>query len=316
MQSSTFTLATADGTEVFVNRWLPDGPAKAVVQLAHGMAEHSTRYARFAQCLTADGYAVYASDHRGHGQTRGTRGNFGEQEGWQTVVDDLRAVTVKAREEQPGLPFFLIGASMGSFLARTYAAQHGRELAGLVLVGTAGSQGLLGNLGVLVATSQARVRGHEHVSGLLNTLSFGQYNRAFRPTRTEFDWLSRDPDEVDAYVNDPDCGFVFTAGGFADLIRGLAAVNSDRVVSRIPKGLPIHLASGSEDPVGRKGKGVREVADQLRRLGMSDVTVTIWPGARHEILNETNRDEVQSEIVTWLDDHLPASSGEAGQAAS
>jgi alpha-beta hydrolase superfamily lysophospholipase len=306
MQSSTFTLVAPDGTPLFVNRWLPDSQPKAVVQLAHGMAEHSTRYARFAQRLTAAGYAVYAADHRGHGQTEGTRGYFGEQEGWQAVIDDLHAVTERAGEEQPGLPVFLVGHSMGSFLARGYAAQFGTELAGLVLTGTAGSAGPLGSAGVLVATTQARLRGHEHASGLMDKLTFGQYNAAFKPTRTDFDWLSRDPAEVDAYIADPDCGFVFTAGGFVDLLKGLAAVNSDRLVSRVPKDLPIHLASGDADPVGNKGKGVHEVADQLRRHGVSDVTVTLWPGARHEILNETNRDEVETEIVDWLDAHLPS----------
>jgi len=309
MQSSTFTLTTPDGTEVFVNRWLPDGPAKAVVQLAHGLAEHSSRYARFAQRLTDHGYAVYGSDHRGHGQTSGEssgkRGFFSEKDGWQTVVDDLHAVTDKAREEQPGLPVFLLGHSMGSFISRGYAAQYGSELAGLVLSGTAGGAGALGKVGIFLASTQARLRGHAHTSGLMNTLTFGQYNSAFKPTRTDFDWLSRDPDEVDKYVNDPDCGFVFSAGGFADLLRGLESVNTDRLASRIPKRLPVHLVSGDKDPVGGKdGKGVRAVADQLRRVGVQDVTLRLWPDARHEILNETNRDEVETEIVEWLDAHL------------
>jgi alpha-beta hydrolase superfamily lysophospholipase len=309
MQSSTFTLTTPDGTEVFVNRWLPDGPAKAVVQLAHGLAEHSSRYARFAQRLTDHGYAVYGSDHRGHGQTSGEssgkRGFFSEKDGWQTVVDDLHAVTDKAREEQPGLPVFLLGHSMGSFISRGYAAQYGSELAGLVLSGTAGGAGALGKVGIFLASTQARLRGHAHTSGLMNTLTFGQYNSAFKPTRTDFDWLSRDPDEVDKYVNDPDCGFVFSAGGFADLLRGLESVNTDRLAARIPKGLPVHLVSGDKDPVGGKdAKGVRAVADQLRRVGVQDVTLRLWPDARHEILNETNRDEVETEIVEWLDAHL------------
>ena len=310
MQSSTFTLTTPDGTEVFVNRWLPDGPARAIVQIAHGLAEHSSRYARFAQRLTDHGYAVYGSDHRGHGQTSGEssgkRGFFNEKDGWQTVVDDLHAVTDKAREEQPGLPVFLLGHSMGSFIARGYAAQYGADLAGLVLSGTAGGAGALGKVGIFLASTQARLRGHAHTSGLMNTLTFGQYNSAFKPTRTQFDWLSRDPEEVDKYINDPDCGFVFSAGGFADLLRGLETVNTDRSASRIPKGLPVHLVSGDKDPVGANGKGVRTVADQLRRVGVHDVTVTLWPDARHEILNETNRDQVEAEIVEWFDAHLVA----------
>jgi alpha-beta hydrolase superfamily lysophospholipase len=220
------------------------------------------------------------------------------------VLDDLRAVTDRAREEQPGRPVFMLGHSMGSFLARAYAAQHGSELAGVVLTGTAGGAGALGKVGIFLAATQARLRGHTHTSGLLNTLTFGQYNSAFKPTRTEFDWLSRDPAEVDKYVNDPDCGFVFSAGAFADVLKGLAEVNTDQLASRLPKDLPVHLASGEMDPVGANGKGVRQVADQLRRAGVQDVTLTLWPEARHEILNETNRDEVEIEIVDWLDAHL------------
>lgn len=307
MRSDTFTLARPHDTQVSVRRWRPDGEAKAVVQVAHGLAEHAARYARFAQELTDAGYAVYASDHRGHGATSGPRGTFGERGGWDLVVADLHAVTERAKAENPGLPLFLVGHSMGSFLSRAYAAEHGHELAGLVLSGTAGGAGALGRVGLLIATLQGRLRGHGHVSGLMNTLTFGQYNAAFKPSRTEFDWLSRDPAEVDRYIDDPDCGFVFTAGGFGDLLRGLAAVNSDAVVRRVPSGLPVHLASGDADPVGGKGgAGVKAVAEQLRRSGVRDVTVTLWPGARHEILNETNRDEVTAEIIDWLDAHLAA----------
>jgi alpha-beta hydrolase superfamily lysophospholipase len=304
MQSSTFTLTAPDGTEVFVNRWLPDGEVKAVVQISHGVGEHSGRYARLAQRLTDHGYAVYASDHRGHGKTSGTRASFGERDGWQAVIDDLHSVTARARHEQHGVPVFLLGHSMGSFLARGYAAQYGSELAGLVLSGTAGGAGALGKIGVFVAMTQARIRGHDRASGLLNKLSFGQYNAAFKPIRTEFDWLSRDPAEVDKYINDPDCGFVLSAGGFADMLRGLAQANDDRTVALVPKDLPIHLTSGDQDPVGASGKGVQQAADQFTRLGVRDVTVTLWPGARHEILNETNRDEVEVDILEWLDAHL------------
>jgi alpha-beta hydrolase superfamily lysophospholipase len=309
MQSSPFTLTTADGTELYVNRWLPDGEPKGIVQLVHGLAEHSGRYARFAERLTASGYAVYASDHRGHGRTSGPRGVFAEHDGWLTVVDDLHAVTGRALDEHPDLPVFLVGMSMGSFLSRTYASRHGSELAGLVLLGTAGSAGALGQLGVLVAKAQSRVRGHGHTSGLLDTLSFGRFNAAFRPTRTSFDWLSRDPAEVDKYVADPDCGFVLSAGGFADMLQGLADVNSDRAVATVPKDLPVHLASGSRCQVGAEGKGPREVADRFRRVGVQDVTLRMWPEARHEILNETNRDEVEQELVDWLDAHLSPATG-------
>jgi alpha-beta hydrolase superfamily lysophospholipase len=311
MQSSTFALATPDGIQLHVNRWLPEGPTKAVVQVAHGMAEHSDRYARFAERLTAAGYAVYASDHRGHGGTARTpheAGYFADRRGFETVVEDMHLLAEHAREEHPELPFFLFGHSMGSFLSRSFAARFGAELDGLVLSGTAGDPGALGKVGVGLATAQARLRGRRHISGLMDQLTFGQYNAAFKPNRTKFDWLSRDEAEVDKYVADERCGNVFTSGFFVDLLSGLAAINSDGLVSRVPKDLPIHLVAGSLDPVGGKGKGVQKVADQYRRAGVADVSLKLWPEARHEVLNETNRDEVMQEVVGWLDAHLPASS--------
>lgn len=308
MQSSTFTLATADGTQLHVNRWLPDGPAKAVVQIAHGMAEHSDRYARFAQRLTDAGYAVYANDHRGHGVTAREvrdRGYFADRDGFHTAVEDLHLVSSHAREENSGLPLFLFGHSMGSFLSRGYAIRSGVELDGLVLSGTASDPGLLGRAGQVLATTQGRLRGRRHTSGLMNSLTFGSYNADFKPARTDFDWLSRDESEVDKYVEDEHCGEVFSAGFYADLLGGLRGVNQEANVARVPKDLPIHLIAGSDDPVGNKGQGVQQVADQYSRLGVRDVTTTIWPGARHEVLNETNRDEVMDEVVAWLDAHLP-----------
>lgn len=308
MQSSTSTLTTPDGTQLHVNRWLPEGPPKAVVQVAHGMAEHSDRYARFGERLTAAGYAVYASDHRGHGSTARAAqdgGYFADDHGWDTVVDDLHLVTEHALSEHPGLPFFLFGHSMGSFLSRSFVTRFGGELDGLVLSGTAGDPGALGKVGLALASAQARLRGRRHPSALMDQLTFGQYGAAFKPNRTKFDWLSRDEAEVDKYVADERCGNVFTSGFFVDLLGGLAAINADSEVARVPKELPIHLIAGSLDPVGAKGKGVQQVADQYRRLGVQDVSVKLWPEARHEVLNETNRDEVMDEVVGWLDAHLP-----------
>ncbi|ADU46634.1 alpha/beta hydrolase [Intrasporangium calvum] len=310
MRSSTDTLTTTDGTPLFVRRWLPDGPGRAVVQLAHGMAEHSARYERFAERLTREGYAVYAADHRGHGQTASSatpdHGYLADRAGFDTVVADLHAVTEMARRQHPDLPVVLFGHSMGSFLARAYVLTWGHELAGLVLSGTAGDPGALGRVGRVVALAQARARGRRHPSGLMNTLTFGQYNAPFKPNRTAFDWLSRDPEEVDKYVADLECGNVFTAGFYADLLEGLARVNADGEVSRVSKDLPILLVSGDMDPVGGMGKGVARVAAQYERLGVRDVTMKVYPEARHELLNETNRDEVMDDIVAWLAERLPA----------
>lgn len=306
MQSTTTTVTASDGIPLHTNRWLPDGSPKAVVQIAHGMAEHSARYARLGEALTAAGYAVYASDHRGHGATASTadHGYFGDTDGWDTVVEDVRAVTRFAQEEHPGLPVFLLGHSMGSFLARAYVIEDSRDLAGLVLSGTAGDPGPLGKAGLGVARAESRLRGRRHVSALLDKLTFGQYNAAFKPNRTDFDWLSRDDAEVDRYVADPLCGQTFTSGFFADLLAGLAGINDRRRVARVRRDLPILLVAGDQDPVGDKGKGVRAVREQYASVGVADVTCTLYPGARHEIFNETNRDAVTADVIAWLDAHL------------
>ncbi len=307
MQSTTTTVTASDGIPLHTHRWLPDGQPQAVVQVAHGMAEHASRYARLAEALTAAGYAVYAHDHRGHGQTasEADHGYFADRNGWAAVVEDVRAVTRFAQDEHPGLPVFLLGHSMGSFLARAYVIEDSRDLAGLVLSGTAGDPGLLGKAGLAAAHAEARLRGRRHVSALLDKLTFGQYNAAFKPNRTDFDWLSRDDAEVDLYVADRLCGRTFTSGFFADLLGGLPGINDRRRVARVRRDLPILLVAGDQDPVGGNGTGVRAVAEQYSSVGVVDVTCTLYPGARHEIFNETNRDEVTADVIAWLDAHLP-----------
>jgi alpha-beta hydrolase superfamily lysophospholipase len=308
MQSSTTTVTTDDGTALFTHRWLPDGPPKGLVQLLHGMAEHSARYARFAETLSEAGYAVYAHDHRGHGRTAAQEdhGYFADREGWTQVVRDARSVTAAIRDEHPDLPLFLLGHSMGSFLAREYAIEDSEALSGLVLSGTAADPGPLGVVGLGIARAEAKLRGRRHTSPLMDTLTFGQYNAAFKPNRTKFDWLSRDEAEVDAYVADPWCGEIFTSGFFADLLAGLRAVNDQSRVARVRPDLPVLLMAGDKDPVGAGGKGPRAVREQYAKAGLADVTCTLYPGARHEIFNETNREEVLADLVGWLDAHLPA----------
>lgn len=307
MRADPLTMTRPDGTVIFVNRWYPEGDPVAVVQISHGMAEHSERYARFAEALTRAGYLVYANDHRGHGRTPTTpedRAHLADHDGFATAVDDLLALTELIREEnsaRPALPLFLFGHSMGSFFARAYASRYGTGIDGLILSGTAGSPGVLGRLGALVAACEAKVLGRRHPSTLMTKLSFGAYNKAFAPSRTGFDWLSRDEAEVDAYVADEWCGETFTAGFYADLLPALQWINTDAAAATIPHDLPVHLVSGTKDPVGDNGTGVEAVAAQLRRAGITDVTVTLWPDGRHEMLNETNRDEVTDEILGWLE---------------
>ena len=307
MQSTTTTVTASDGVPLHTHRWLPDGPPKAIVQIAHGLGEHSARYARLAEALTAAGYAVYANDHRGHGRTatEDDHGFFADKGGWDLVVGDLRAVTRFAQDEHPGLPFFLLGHSMGSYLARNYIIEDSRDLAGVVLSATGGDPGWVGKVGPVLALTEARVRGRRHVSTLLQNLINGPYNAAFKPNRTSFDWLSRDEAEVDKYIADELCGRTARSGFFIDLSAGVAKSNDRRQVARVRRDLPILIVSGDKDPSGHNGKGPRAVRDQYASVGVTDVTCTLYPGARHEIFNETNRDEVTSDLIAWLDAHLP-----------
>lgn len=306
MNADTFTLSRPDGAIIHAYRWVPDGEPTAIVQIAHGMAEHAGRYERFARALTDAGYAVYAEDHRGHGRTgeAATLGHFADDDGWSKVIEDLDAVTRHALSEHPGLPVVLFGHSMGSFLARDYAVRHGSGLSAIVICGTAGDQGMLGKAGAVIAAAEARVRGRRHPSALMNKLSFGSYNAPFKPTRTDFDWLSRDEAEVDTYIADPLCGFVCTSRFYSDLLGGLARINSDAVMAGFSSELPMLVISGTQDPVGGKqAAGVNAVADQLRRSGVADLTVKLYPEARHELLNETNRDEVTADVLAWIAQH-------------
>jgi alpha-beta hydrolase superfamily lysophospholipase len=294
------------GADIFAYAWLPDAPRHVVglVQIAHGMAEHAGRYEPFARFLCDAGYGVYANDHRGHGRTAGSLqrvGYFADRDGWQQVVADMAALTDIVNERHSGLPVFFLGHSMGSFLLRTYAARYGDRLSGAILSATGGDPGFLGKVGMMIARWECFRKGKTARSPLLNKLSFGGFNKAFKPNRTEFDWLSRDERVVDAYIADPYCGGVFTAGFFVDLLGGIRFINSPAGIDAIPKDLPFLFVSGAQDPVGKDTLGVRQVADAYTRAGISDVAVRFYDGARHEVLNETNRETVYRDILDWID---------------
>ncbi|GGK70618.1 alpha/beta hydrolase [Ornithinimicrobium pekingense] len=303
MQGTTLSHTVPDGTVLHVHRWLPDGRPRAVVQVVHGMVEHAARYAHVGERLAARGYAVYASDHRGHGRTApGAEhlGHLGDEHGFADVVDDLVALTDHLRGEHPGVPLVLLGHSMGSLLARAYAARHGERLAGLILSGTAGDPGLLGLVGLRLAELEARLRGPRARSRLMEALVLGPYNRPFRPNRTRFDWLSRDEAQVDSYAADELCGGTATAGFYRDLLTGTRWVSEESTYAMTPQDLPVHVVAGEVDPVGGAA-AVAEVSQRLRRAGVRDVTTKVWPDARHEVLNEVNRDEVEDDLLAWLD---------------
>ncbi|WP_426451906.1 lysophospholipase [Paenibacillus sp. S-38] len=308
MRSEEFTYEDEGGTNIHTYVWLPeeDKLLRGAVQIAHGMAETALRYRRFAEALTAAGYVVYASDHRGHGRTAGERSRLGSigRDGFRLMCAGMAQLTDLIRERHKELPVFLFGHSMGSFLTQRYMYTYPIKADGVILSGSNGPQGRKIHLGIWLAQRIAVRKGEEHRGSLLTQLTFGGYNRAFRPVRTPFDWLSRDEEEVDRYAADPDCGAVFPAHFWVEFFKGLAELHRREYLERIPKGLPLLLISGDRDPVGMMGKGVRRLEALYKAIGIKDVTVKLYPGGRHEMINEINRDEVTRDVLDWLEAHL------------
>ncbi|WP_448649873.1 lysophospholipase [Pseudomonas fluorescens] len=305
MNHSTFWLTANDRSRLYVNQWLPDGPAKAMIMLSHGMAEHSGRYARLAEALCAAGYGLYALDQRGHGRTadEGTLGLYAEKDGWNKVVGDLASLNQHIGQQQPGLPIILLGHSMGSYIAQAYLLHHSASLNGAILSGSNFQPIALYRAAAVIARIERVRQGLRGRSALIDFLSFGSFNKAFKPNRTAFDWLSRDPNEVDHYINDPLCGFRCTNQLWVDLLGGLQQISKASNLAQIDPGLPILVIGGECDPVS-EGKRLKSLAHALREAGCQHLQLTLYPQARHEVFNETNRDEVTADVLAWLEQAL------------
>jgi alpha-beta hydrolase superfamily lysophospholipase len=293
-----------DGAAVYVHCWQARTPPRAIVQIAHGLAEHGGRYARLAEALTGAGYGVYANDHRGHGRTAASPdalGFFAESGGWAKCVEDLWRINRRIADSHPGVPIVLLGHSMGSFFAQNFIAEHGDALAGAVLSGSNGKPPAVAVIGKLIARIERLRLGARGRSPVLDRLGFGAFNERFRPARTPFDWLSRDPAEVDRYIADPLCGFSASTQLWIDLLGGLSLIARPALQAKIPKDLPIHLIAGDQDPVNGDIKGLEQLIGAYRRAGLRRVSHRFYAGARHELFNETNRDEATADLVAWLD---------------
>lgn len=299
--ASTFEFTDADGFGVFVYKWAPEGPARAVLQIAHGAVEHALRYRRIAEYLNGHGYAVYANDHRAHGKTAGTMEAAGKagEDGWNGIVRGFAQLTGIIKDEHPGVPVFVLGHSLGSMVAQQYIEQYGDGIAGVIL---SGSWGTLGDTTELVAAVDHAIasQGADAPSEVL-AMMFGSFNERFDGD-TGFEWLSRDQAEVQKYVDDPWCGsFAFSNGFVRDFFAGMEETWKPENEAKIPKDLPVLVISGDQDPAGGYSVTTQVLVDRYRALGLSDLTAKFYPGARHEILNETNRDEVHADILEWLD---------------
>jgi alpha-beta hydrolase superfamily lysophospholipase len=300
MPGSEFTFRADDGASLLGRRWLPERAPRAIVQIAHGLAEHSGRYARLAEALNAAGYGAYANDHRGHGAQAAPAdlGHFADEGGWDKVVGDLWAFNRRIAAEQPRAPIVFLGHSLGSFLGRGFIAEHSDALAGVALSGSSGKPPAIATLGRAIARAERLRLSKRGKSQLIFKMWFGDFNKPFEPARTPFDWLSRDESQVDAYVADPLCGFPFSTQLAIDVLDALPRVTSRESLAAIRKDMPVYVFSGERDPVGANIKGL--IAD-LKAAGFTKLTTRIYPGARHETLNETNRDEVTRDLIAWLD---------------
>lgn len=289
-----------------IYEWLPEVsvPLKGVIQIVHGMAETADRYTRIATSLCASGYAVYAHDQRGHGKTAKSITDLGDpgEDAFNGMANDILELHTLLKDKYPGSRHYLLGHSMGSFLTQRILEQHGEEYSGFILSGTNGPRSDLG-LAKSLAMIQVRLQGASHHSMMLNALAFGKYNNKISPVRTPFDWLSRDEDEVDKYIKDPYCGEICTAGFFRYFFELLQGIQKPSNYRKIPKNKPIYLFAGDQDPVGTYGKGVTRLQKIYLDLGLKDVECRLYPGGRHEMLNEINRDEVTADLLDWLERH-------------
>lgn len=302
---NTFTVSSSDKStlrEAFALE--PAGAeARGVVQILHGMAEHKNRYLEFASFLASAGYVVVAHDHRGHGvsEPEETRtGFFAPQAGWNAVVDDVFQVRAWITGAYPQLPVYLFGHSMGSFVARSCMLREASAYAGYIFCGTASHPGVSGYVGRFLARVLSAGRGGRTRSPFLSSMASAGFNRQFLPTRTEYDWLSRDEAEVDAYIEDPACGFVPCRAFFRDMAGGLIEINTPSRLRAVQDPVPVLLISGGSDPVGDSGAGVEKVARLLREHTPCEVTVRIFPGDRHELVKELDRTEVFRTVTAWL----------------
>lgn len=308
MKIQSYHFPSATGVcEIHGNVYTPDDEKiKAIVVLHHGMAEHQKRYHGFINYLTSNGFAVYMHDMANHGisnQNKELTGFFGEKDGYKNLVADFNTTFKKAKSENPDKKLIVMGHSMGSFIVRCFTAWYndaGFDAA--IYMGTGGFNPIAG-AGDKVSALIAKITGYTKKVKLLDKMTFGSYGDKFEK-RTDFDWLTRDTEIVDAYINDEYCGFLFSAQGMNDLVKLNISANTDDWYNAVPKNIPILLTSGSMDPVGDYSKGIREIGDKLKATGHTNVCVKLYDDARHEILNETNKEEVYRDILTWLESQI------------
>lgn len=310
MVKEEFYFDSRDGkSKIHAVRYRPEdtGQVRCILQVVHGMAEYAERYEEFAAYLVERGFVVTGDDHLGHGKSvgqGGKQGYFCEQDPATVLVRDVHRLKKLTEELYPGVPYVLMGHSMGSFITRNYLCRYGTGISGAVIMGTGMQPKAVLDMARLVAGVQKLFCGPMHVSRLLDRLAFGGYGKGITDRRTAFDWLSRDRERVDRYIADPMCGFTFTVNGFGALFELVLRLYSPENLAAVPRELPVFMVSGDADPVGDYGKGVRRAYDSLVAAGLTDIRLKLYPGGRHELLNETNRSQVMQDICRWVEENV------------
>lgn len=304
MKQEFYYLSADQKTRIHALEWKPEGEVKAVLQICHGMVEYIGRYDGFAEYLRQRGFYVVGHDHLGHGNSVDSEkqlGFFHETCGNQYVIADIHRLRKMTEKKYRGIPYFMLGHSMGSFLLRQYLTMRGEGLAGAVIMGTGHMPYGLLAAGQMLCRSIAAVKGWDYRSEFVNRLGMGGYNRQFEPSESGKDWITSDEDMRRAYEADPLCSFIFTVNGYYQMFEGMKKTAGKKAAEQIPKGLPVFFVSGAEDPVGENGKGVRKVFGQYQAAGIRDVQIKLYPNDRHEILNEKDRLAVFEDLYQWME---------------
>ena len=286
--------------------WEPEGEARAVVQIVHGMIEYIERYDGFASYLAERGYFVIGHDHLGHGESAASQDDWGffeEENGNRVLLEDIHQVRRRAQERYPDAPYILLGHSMGSFLVRQYLCIKGEGICEAVILGTGNMPAALLRFGMFVTSTMAAVTGWRFRSRLVKLMVFGSYNKGIVPHRTAFDWISRDEAVVDTYRSESKTSFDFTLNGYYNLFYSMLWLKKEEHLRRMRKDLPVLFASGTADPVGSYGKGVEAAAESFRAHGVTHVDVKLYPADRHEILNELDRQQVYEDLWRWMEEN-------------
>lgn len=300
-----FYYPSRDGkTQIHAIEWIPEGEIKGVLQICHGMVEYINRYDEFAEFMAGHDYYVTGHDHLGHGksiQTEEDLGYFNETRGNQYVIGDIHKLRELTMKKHPGVPYYMLGHSMGSFLLREYLTMYGTGLAGAIIMGTGYQGALVLNAGQLICRVLAAFKGWKYRSKFVDNLSFGSYNKKFEPAETTKDWITSDKERKKKYVEDPLCSYMFTLGAYYQMFEGMKVLTRKDSIARIPKELPILFVSGEDDPVGAFGKGIIKVYEKYKSAGIHNLSIHLYKGDRHEILNEVNRKDVYEDLRRWIE---------------